>query len=323
MLYRKLPTVFLFTLSFLLITASGYQCSTRVNNSRGEIAVPGNAGFFKQEGQKDSYNKDSYNDDDDYYYSEDYFRPGENTEDRLPEIISDNCRRGEIRDQYDSTVNFEFDKTSLKDFLFGNSVETTCSRLKLEMSKVSYNNTSVYRGSLKLILQFSNGTTHSPFESGFDSDENRYNKWSGASWSANNESKVNKRFQAIFENNDSAIILKIEDVRIRDKSDGEVRYIGAGTIYYKMFRYDTNIKGNIKGLCYSQATYIRDLENSGDFVRNDKCWFNAYGPFTCRPQGLKTDINLSDSSYKCFSRLGRFWGLDIEEAFNDPVEDID
>ena len=315
MLYRKLPTVFLFTLSFLLITASGYQCSTRVTDSRDGGSIPlGRLDPFEQEREKDSYN------DDDYYYDDDYFEPGENTEERLPQEVSDNCRRSQLRDLgYGSMASFQFDTASLQDFRFAQSqnFNVVCARLYLDMSKLTYNNSSVYKGSLALALQTKTEIKPFPnFSSGFAADENRYNKWSKGSWETKTD-KVNKKFQAIFEDEHSAIILKIQDVRIRDRSDGEVRYVGAGTVFYKMFRIATKDDvRNTKGSCYSSGTYTSQAHTQPT-VRNDRCWFISFGPYSCRPQGSLdpkakwTNIDISSNSYKCFSRLGRFWNLDI------------
>ena len=326
MVYGKSPTIFLFTLSFLVIATSGYQCATRVTDGREGGSIPlETLDTFKQRGQNNNYRND------DYYYDDDYFGPGENTEGRLPQEVNDNCRRSQLRDLgYGAIANFEFDRTSLQDFLFGESqnFDVTCAKLYLDMDKITYNNASVYKGSVALALQTSTAIKpFSGFSTGFESDENRYNKWSGGSWQTSGD-KVNKKFQAIFEDEHSAFILKIQDVRVRDRSDGEVRYLGAGTVYYKMFRIATrdDVK-NTKGSCYSKGTYTSRAHTTPT-VRNDRCWFIKFGPFSCRPEGSLdpnsawTNINISASGYKCFSPLGRFWNLDIEEAFDLPVQDI-
>ena len=329
MVYGKFPTVFLFSLSFLIIAGSGYQCSTRVIDSRvgGSIPLGRPDTAVGQGDQSDSYSGD------DYYYGDDYFDPGENTEDRLPTEVTDNCRRSQLRDLgYGASANFEFDRTSLQDFLFGQSqnFSIACARLYLDMNKVTYDKVSVYKGSLALAFQTNTEIKPFPnFSSGFAPDENRYNKWDENSWDTTRNNKVKKNFKSIFEDEYSALILKIQDVRVKDRTDGEVRYLGAGTVYYKMFRIATqdDVK-NTKGSCYSTGTYTSQAHTIPT-VRNDRCWFIPFGPFSCRPQGSLdpkstwTKINLNARGYKCFPRLGRFWNLDIEEAFNDSVQDID
>ena len=346
MVYGKLPSIFLFILAFIAITISGFQCATRVM-SRGEIPIiqRGDQQTIENRGYDDSYGDPDGNSYDDRY-PDDYFqdergdrydgderddRNERNYEDRLPKEYEDSrCSRGQLRDlRYGAMANFEFDRSSLEDFLLGQSLnfDPVCARLYLDMSKMG----SVYKGSLSLALQTSSNIKTFPgFSSGYSSSDNRYNKWSGASsWKGNREDKVKKQFHAIYEDEHSAIILRLEDIRIREVRDGEIEYIGAGEVYYKMFRiatgYDVN-KSNTKGSCYSRGTYISQAHTAPP--KRNRCWFTTIGPYNCRPNGSLnpkdkfTDINIRTSSYKCFSRLGRFWNLSIEEAFNDSVEDI-
>ncbi|MCZ0932898.1 MAG: hypothetical protein OXJ52_07090 [Oligoflexia bacterium] len=316
MIYGKLPAVVLFALSFVVIATSGYQCSTRAIN-RGEIPLD----TIPTGPQQPATN--------DYYYPEDYFKDDRNdNNNRLPEEVTDNCRRSQLRDlNSGARANFEFDRSSLQDFLFGQSqnFDVVCARLYLDMSRLG----AVYKGSLAMAFQTnSHITPFTDFNSGYSASDNRYNKWSGSSWRADNNNKVNRQFHAIYEDEHSALILKLEDIRIRDVGDGEVDYVGAGEIYYKMFRIATrdDVK-NTKGSCYSTGTYIKKAHTTPT-AASKRCWFITSGPYSCRPEGALnpkdawTNINITTNSYKCFSRLGRFWGLGIEEAFNDSVEDI-
>lgn len=324
MAYRKLPSFVLFLLAFVAITLSGYQCATQeFPSGRGSIPI--------------DTNPDNYADanvDDDYYYPDDYYSDDLNNEgkynNRLPTEVNDRCNRSQLRglsNKYGAMANFEFDSASLEDLKFGASqnFDAVCARLYLDMSQQG----SVYKGKLALFLQTASNLEHfTGFNSGYSQNENRYNKWSGSSWRGDRDGNVNRNFNAIFEDEHSAIILKIEDIRIRDVRDGQEAYIGAGELYYKMFRIpeDDNEANNKKGSCYS-GTYVR-YSHTPPTVRKDRCWFIKFGPFSCRPEGTLhvreafTNINIATNNYKCFSRLGRFWGLDIEEAFNVSVEDI-
>ena len=319
MVYKKLPAVILFALSFFIITISGYQCSTRVIN-RGEIPLDkGNPNLTGTQPPVIT---------DDYYYPEDYLGNDSGSVDSLPKEVTDNCKRSQLRDLHSGAVaNFKFDSSSLQDFLFGQSqnFDVVCARLYLDMSQMG----SVYKGNVSLAFQTNSYIKPiTGFSSGFSASDNRYNKWRGSSWQANSSNRVNKKFHAIYEDEHSALILKLEHVMVVDVGDGEVDYVGAGEVYYKMFRIATqdDVK-NTKGSCYSTGTYIKNAHTPPS-SRNKRCWFINLGPYSCRPEGSLnpkeafTNINITANSYKCFARLGRFWGLSITEAFNAPIEDI-
>ena len=316
MVYKKLPALVLFLLAFTVITLSGYQCATQQYPS-GRGSLPISTPELTESSQPVI----------DDYYPDDYFG-GEDNSARFPEEVSDRCNRKQLRDlNYGSPANFEFDRASLQDFSFGQSqnFEAVCARLYLDMSRQG----SVYKGRLAFALQTNSQVkTFQGFNSGYSASENRYNRWSGASWKENSNNEVNKKFYAIFEDEHSAIILKLENVVIRDVGDGEVDYRGAGKVYYKMFRIATKEDvQNTKGSCYSKGAYTAQAHTQPT-ARNNRCWFINFGPYNCRPDGSLDPkekfkaINIAASNYKCFSRLGRFWNLNIEEAFNDSVEDI-
>ena len=326
MIYHKLPSAILFILAFVAIAISGFQCSTRVIG-RGENSIP-------LQPDRETYRDRDNDSEEDYYYDDDYLgklpKKEESVEDRLPKEYEDErCSRKQLRELgYGSPANFEFDRSSLEDFLLGKSLnfDPVCARMYLDMSKLG----SVYKGKLSLALQTNTEIkTFDGFNTGYSSSENRYNKWTGSSWREDKDNKVNREFHAIYEDEHSALILNLEDIRVRDVRDGQQGYIGAGELYYKMFRisteYDVN-KSNTKGSCYSRGAYISQAHTAPP--RRNRCWFITLGPYGCRPEGSLnpgdkfTDINIKTSGYKCFSRLGRFWNLDIEEAFNDSVEDI-
>ncbi|MDE0092282.1 MAG: hypothetical protein OXN83_03235, partial [Oligoflexia bacterium] len=206
-------------LSFFVIAISGYQCSTRVVTGQRDTIPIAPITESSQPGT------------DDYYYSENYLdNEGENNNNNLPQEVTDRCSRKQLRDlNYGAIANFEFDKSSLQDFVFGQSqnFETLCARFYLDMSRLSYNNTRVYKGSLGLALMTNDAIkTFSGFNSGYSASENRYNRWGGYTWEAGNTGKINKNFHAIFVDEHSALIVKLTDVSVRDIGDGEVGYIG-------------------------------------------------------------------------------------------------
>ncbi|MCY4321361.1 MAG: hypothetical protein OXC37_03015 [Bdellovibrionaceae bacterium] len=318
MAYKKLPSLFLFLLAFVAISLSGYQCATQqFPVGRDSLPLDQNPGPY------------SGNDTNDNYYPDDYFEDQDEIDNRLPREIDDGCSRSQLRDLSNKAqANFEFNTSSLQDFRFGASenFEEVCARLYLDMS---HQQGSLYRGTLDLALQTNSRIfTFKGFKSGFSSSDNRYNKWSRGSWRGDRNGKVDKEFHAIFEDEHSALILKLEDVRIRDIEDGEETYIGAGKIYYKMFRIATlEDTRSREGSCFSSGTYVRNA-HTPPTRRPDRCWLLTYGPFNCRPEGALDvrasfkDIDITADDYRCFSELGEFWGLDIEEAFNDSIEDI-
>ena len=330
MVYKKIPSLFLFLLAFTVITISGYQCATqKLPNGRGSLPL-----------EPPSANGHNPPPADDYLYPDDYFKKDRENDsdprDRLPEEVTDSrCERSRLRNlstRYGAIANFEFDRAALQDFKFGKrqNFDTVCARFYMDMSRLTYNNYPVYKGSIAMVLQTSSQIQYfEGFNSGHSSSDNRYNRWRGSSWRGDKNNEVNKIFHAIYEDEHSAIIIKLEDVRIRDIGDGKIDYRGAGEVYYKMFRISIkkDVK-NTKGSCYSTGTYVKDAHTAPD-NRNNRCWFITLGPYSCRPGGALnpkenfTNINIATNSYKCFSRLGRFWNLDIEEAFNDSVEDID
>ena len=318
MIYKKLPAFVLFALAFVVISLSGYQCATQ-QYPQGRGAIPIDPG---PQPISTPVNDDTYPDD----YGDK--KADNQDDDRLPTDLDDRCNRKQLRElRYGTMANFEFNGSSLQDFLFGESqnFEPICGRLYLDMDKVD----SKYKGSLSLALQTNTRIrTFKGFKSGFSASDNRYNSWSGSSWEEDGNNKVDKTFHAIFEDEHSALILKLEDVVIRDVGDGEVRYMGAGEIFYKMFRIAVREDvTNTKGSCYSTGAYVSRAHTAPPRPSN-RCWFVNFGPYSCRPEGSLgvkdkfTDISITAGSYKCFSRLGSFWNLDIEEAFNDSVKDI-
>ena len=310
----------LFLFAFTVITVGGYQCATQV--PQGSQQLPG---------EPESIPIDSTPDGGDYYYSDEYMRGAyENGQSGgrygdLPEDPGKNCSRRQYRrlaEKYGEIAGFDFDLSSFEDFRLSQRMNFApkCPRMYLSMSKLS--DSSTYRGQLAISYEGSDIEVHH-FVSGFD-NENKHNKWGSGSWTPVND-RVRKNFYAIFENTDTAIILRLDDVRVRDVRDGEVAYIGAGELYYKMFRYSKTYGKNDK--CFSGDIYMRYFR--GDRPnRNKRCWLIPRGPFSCLPNGVVgprdnlPNINIT-GSLNCYNKLGTFYSLDIKEAFNvGRIQDI-
>lgn len=298
-MYRKLLTALLMLFSFVIIALGGYQCSTRVS---------------REEGTNKSIPIDPGRGDDGYYYPEGYGESIYDDEFDLPEKSPDRCARNQYRElaeELGAMAVFKFDKSSLEDYRLGDRLnfDVRCPRMYLDMSSSSSG--SIYKGKLNISYEDSSHIQVDEFSSGFTERENKYNRWTGGA------SITSKSFHAIFEHTDRAIILKLDDIREVDLRDGETAYIGAGEIYYKMFR---KWASDWNDVCNTKGTYIKNA--GGDPIpRRDKCWLLSSGAFNCRPNGALhpraqvTNIDIT-GRLRCYSRLGRFIGLNIEEAFN-------
>ena len=316
----KIPETLLFLISFVIISIGGYQCATRVI-SQPDILLPVDKGPNSSLPPGSSGNSHLY--DEEYLKDIGYKDDKDNRNSRLPSEPEDSCRRrqyNDLADEHGAIAGFKFDKSSVRDYHLGQSQNfgVKCPRLFLDMTKSS---PRTYKGILTIVAEINGRIQGYQFSSGEGSD-NRYNRWDGSSyWRGDNNGRVSKNFHAIFESSKQAIILKLEDIRIRDIKDGEQGYFGAGEIYYKMFRIWTGDKSDV---CYSKGAYVSQA-HTPPARRGSRCWLLGTGPFSCRPKGVLhprakvTAIDITANSYKCYNRLGRFFGLNIEKAFNSEV----
>ena len=312
--YRNALKVFLFTTAFIALSLSGYQCATQKIGSDGTLERGIEPIDIPQDQPYPLYNDPV----------------GDSLPQEPKNYTDENCRhRSQLRNTYSApSAKLNLDSSALVDFRLGRrgNFETDCARVFVKMNGSKYNNTTVYQGSMNIayVGTCTNGQTgicKSGMRTGYSISDARYNRWT-AKVSPRNLDNV--KFQAIFEDEHGAYILKIEDVRLRDLSDGIVKYIGAGEIYYKMFRIATSQDihpTDQRGDCYNSGTYISQAHRVPPRA-GKRCWLTGLGPYSCRPNGdiLRTDpeespINLQ-GNYKCFNYLGDFYGLDIEEAFN-------
>lgn len=328
-MYNKLISAGLFVLAFLLIVFGGYQCATRVDTGgpSGERATDP---FSPLEGDGRPYGDDegSYSGEDGSSRSTDRVTLSSRAEGR--------CQR---YDGFGARAKFEFtNRATLEDFMRGEKVNNSlnninnCARLYLDMGLTSnFNNHNRYGGPLHLTFQDDKGNIiayEAEFDSGSSQEETQYNYWRGDSWDPNSRGKVTQNFYAIFEGEHAAVILKLVDVRVADVGDGRVIYVGAGELWYKMFRTFTEDSD----VCHSNGLYLEGTPVSGHRKRHKKCWMkDVYngnqGPFVCFPGGVRSLENgriKIRESLRCYNRLGRFSHLNIEEAFNvNRVEELD
>ena len=322
MFYKKLPAFILFAVAFVLIILSGYQCSTRVVDDTRQAgpALPiNNNPAISYPNQQSPLYDNSYNT---YTYN----NPYRGDED------DDSCPRRELRELYSGKAmgHFEFDSSSLREINLGRSANfnTKCGRIFLKMSKTGHEGRDVYEGSLNLVYigtchNGRHGTCRYEMRTGYSSSDARYNFWTNNRLSSRNIKK--EKFHAIFEDSYGAYILKIEDIRAVDTSDGVVSYFGAGAIYYKMFKTATSSDVHNKdkrGDCYNNGVHVSQASHQPNRP-SKRCWFVNTGPYSCRPEGdllindSSKSINLNVSSYRCYSHLGSFSRIDLEDAFVD------
>ena len=311
--YKKLPASLLFLFSFAIIVIGGYRCSTNVTHDSptGAHDLP-----IVENGEGPRLD-DSPRYPDNYGPGRD---PGDKGNVNLPPDPGNRCARSQYRqlaERYGESGVFKFDQSSLEDYRLGtrSNFDVRCPRIYLDMNKLG-SSSKIYKGTLSISYEDGQNIKLQRFRSGWTAEENQYNQWSGSSWTANRNGEVNKQFHAIFEDEFGALIVKLEDVRLRDIRDGEEAYFGSGEIYYKMFRIWTGDKNNV---CYSKGTYVSQARSQPP--RKKICWLLGTGPFSCRPNGALgprvsvTKISLT-GGLRCYSRLGVFFGLNIKEAFN-------
>lgn len=304
MIYKKLPSLLLFLFAFTIIAIGGYQCATKTTD---RLTIP---------------NTPPPN------------TPPPNTSigdnENLPPEPDDGCNRSKYRsiaENYNlgEVATFKFNRSSVEDYNLGQSQNfgLECARLYLRMDEIELDGRTRYKGQLSISYQEGNDTLVDIYESGFSKEENKYNHWTRGSWRPRRD-KVNKEFYAIFENTDRAIILKVEDVRVFDVTDGEESYRASGEVYYKMFRWSRSAGKNDE--CHNNGTYMKYARSQPPRNRyGTQCWLRPVGPFSCLPHGA---LPVSDGKVPsvptiditgdlpCYNLLGNFFNLEIEEAFD-------
>ena len=318
-MYRKILIVFMMVFSFLVISLGGYRCATKIthdarqNESRQTLPID-NGGDTS--GGSDGFEIPDY-DEADYLYEEGYGRDPNRRR-------SSNSNRNQgsggsacagssgfykgLADKNGAMGGFSFNDASLKDILFGRNLNYggKCGRIYLDMSRGS--GSRAYSGRLALTVEDGDGYIPFYFISG-DGDENRYNRWTTAS------SIFDRKFYAIFEDDHSAVILRLIEILEVDVGDGFTAFVGAGELYYKMFRIW--VGGNDP--CYTRGTYVKFAPQKPN--QDKRCWLAVTGAFSCRPDGELgpgaswQEIDIT-GNLRCYKQLGRFYNLKLKEAFN-------
>lgn len=311
---RKALTVLLFISSFVILSLSGYQCATETmtldpSGDRGVEPLP----------PFDDTTPEASNDN--------VFPPEpDNDSDESCDTV-----RCKLKNAFSgASAKIIVSDTTLTDYRLGRrgNFEPDYVRIFVKMNGSTYQDQTVYQGSLSLAYfgtctDGRHGICRSTMRTGYSISDARYNKWTTKKATRGNLLNGDAKFHAIFEDSYGAYILKLVHVRERDLSDGFVQYIGAGEIYYKMFRIGTAEdihRADRRGDCFNGGTYISQAHHAPPKPAK-RCWLTKLGPFSCRPLGdlLNSDpdrsINL-EGNYKCFNHFGTFYQLDIEEAFN-------
>ena len=309
----------LFVLAFAFIVLGGYQCATRVGPGGGQTAPEG-GGSRPPLGGNSDYPPAPGPGGDPYREGGNGRQTPYNPDLSLPSEPEKNCNLDRsVYRRYDTSygegkARFRFDRASLQDFLRGRELNfgSGCERLYLNMSSTGNGR---YGGLLSLTFEDGRQPYRAEFESGNSSDETKYNYWEGSNWTPDGNDKVAKSFHAIFEGDNAAVILKLEDVRLVDVGDGKTAYMGAGKLFYKMFRIYTGDGDK----CHDEGVYVADASDK-PHRPNKGCWLNNCGPYSCLPNGVVCpgevpEINIR-GNLPCYRRLGTFFGLNIEGAFN-------
>ena len=302
---RRFVIVFLLLFSSLVIIFGGYNCSQQIPLQH----PPGGGNPFLGGGNTNGTGGSYY--------------PGSSpgSSGSLPQEPDGDCDRPLHRDykeKYGAPALLKFNQNNIVDYREGHDLNYApgCPRLFLKMDKVE--GTSVYRGSLAIAYEGEAYTGEHAgklanlldiYQSGSSAKDNQFNTWQG-SWG----SAPSADFAAIFETfktHKGAMILRITDVKKLEVRDGVQVYKGYGSLWFKMFR--AYLKGNDP--CYNSGGYLTQVHTTPT-ERYDRCWLTTRkNPFTCRPRGIGTAVNLRES-LNCYKKLADFGYLDIHEAFS-------
>ena len=345
MIYKRFLTISLFVVSFVVIALGGYQCAElpsalgpSANTGAGETEEPIQNPTNSPATTANTANANGAS-------------PPVNTGSSLPQEPEkeEGCSasRAQYRDlakRYGEMALFDFEnQDTVEDYRLGakSNFGIRCARLFLDMKKVydpsedtsksKISKTKLYGGSLTLTYELDGRSIKViRYSAGETAQENINNRWDvKSSWVPNTNNVVNdKKFHAIFESKNSAVILSLTDVRTRDIRDGVRAYIGGGALFYKMFRCVTDLKSQ----CHNKGMYIaHSRSDQCNYPRRKPCWQKTAGGFSCLPNGVLPLVNVgstvreaalpkldiaSKNKRSCYKTLGWFGRLDLEEAFH-------
>ena len=310
-MYNKWVSAGLFALAFSAIVFGGYQCATRVDSQREPFGQGYPPPIDEGDGAPYSYNNGEGS------------SSGEGSQTSLSSRNERRCEREEGRG---ARARFDFNSAGLRGFMMGRRLNNApeCARLYVDMNlagEVGTPKTKRYGGTLYLSFRDGRQAYHADFDAGSHVEDAWHNYWRGTSWSPNNSGRVWKYFYAIFEGDNSAVILKLEDVRTAEAGDGKIIYIGAGKLFYKMF----NIYTSDSDKCHRRGLHVTQANQTPDRGTR-KCWQKDNGAWSCLPQGALPEgskITIDLKNTPCYSQLGTFSHLNIETAFNvGDVEEL-
>ena len=330
MIYNRIVAFLLFTFSFVVISLVGFQCSTNWGLFGPGVSVDPNTGNQTiNTGELTSNFDDVSSNSSSSLTNEDIDDYGANCNAALINNYRDTRSPGAI-------ANIKYHNTGvLNDLGEGASASGAhCGKMFLSLSKSgnTYGGTVTFTYQRNTVSggQLSKSITARNFET--DSHLNGWRR-GGRFPEADGEQQTSfNTFHAIFEGLRTtlqskppvmgAVILHIINVKRVHVSDTDVRFLGAGNVFYKMFKTYNPDK---EDPCYNQGRYVR---LAGDPINRpaEKCWNISSAvlekPYGCRPQGLDVapDIRVG-ATFNCYKALGKFAGLDIEKAFG--VTDID
>ncbi len=294
-MFRKVQITFLMLFSFIIIMVGGYNCSQKIYTDNVD-----NTEGFNRPIEENPYGSGQPEEEE------------VDEESLLPDKPLDNyCNREQyedLRKEFGSSAFARFNAGSLSDYRFGvrSNFDLNCKRMYLNMTK----RRSRFSGSLTISYEDGNGIRWRTYKTGVNESENRYNRWNRRDRS--NSGRLKSEFYAIFENPSGAIILALDDLRIRNIQDGGSEIVGSGELWYKMFR----AYAGRKDVCYRTGTYISKAKITGRRP-SVRCWLLNQGPYSCKPQGVHSgDFNLLHENYDCYDKLGTFGNLNVREAFN-------
>ena len=247
----------------------------------------------------------------------------------LPDVPSGACNRSQYRtlsEKYGASAFLHLAESKLEEYRLGQPLnfDPGCPRVFLDMNKTKER---TYKGNLYVAFEGEGRSGRRAiklhqYSSGRAVEDNQYNKWASRSWKSNSRNKVpDQGFAAFFEDSGTrAIILQIKRVVQYDVSDGVLEYRGYGDIWYKMFRTYSGDRGDA---CYSGGTYVSHAQVKPK-KPNRRCWLLGIGPYSCLPDGVGstfTEESLQEDDPECYTLLGEFGNLNLNEAFNVNLDD--
>ena len=306
---QKIQLTLLLCFSFFIIVIGGYNCSVKVEDGRGEISIVTGGT------QIESHNGGNVEEEEERF----------DVRGNLPDEPDDKCNRSDYRrlvEDFGASAFIDIQNTSsFRDYRLGISenFRPECTRVYLDMAETEVRGgRDYYEGSFYVSYEDGRSIKYQKYSSGSTREDNKHNRWEGTSWNPSSTGKVRQKFYSIFDDEThAAVILVIDEVRERNIRDGSTYLQGAGEVWFKMFKTFVNKSDR----CYREGTYVTKARSTPRHP-GKKCWLINRGPYACSPLGVNSSGNsilnfdLENKGYDCYSKLGEFRLLNINEAFN-------